>query len=56
MIGVENILYGSDWNGSLFGQHMKDSIQLIKDLPLREEEKEMIFEKNISHLLKLGTK
>jgi predicted TIM-barrel fold metal-dependent hydrolase len=53
MIGVENVLYGSDWNGSLFSQHMKDSVRLIYKLPLTDEEREMILEQNITQLLKL---
>ena len=56
MLGIDNILYGSDWNGDIFGQYMKDSIQLIKDLPLTNDEKEKILEKNITKLLKLETR
>ena len=53
MIGIENVLYASDWNGSMFSKSMQDQVELIKKLPLTGEEKEKILERNISELLEL---
>ena len=48
-IGADRVLFGTDspWRGQ------KDSIRGIQELPLTQEEKELIFHKNAERLLNI---
>jgi len=53
MIGIDNVLFGSDWLGKQVGMEQERQLELITKLDLTREEKEKIFGGNISKILEL---
>jgi len=53
MVGVDNVLFGSDWVGKQVGMEQQKQLDLINKLDLTREEKDKILGGNISNLLKL---
>ena len=53
MIGVDNVLFGSDWFGRQVGMEQEGQLELINKLDLTREEKEKILGDNISKILNL---
>ena len=53
MIGVDNVLFGSDWCGKQVGLEQEKQLELINKLDLTREEKEKILGGNISKILDL---
>jgi len=53
MIGIDNVLFGSDWLGKQVGMEQERQLELINKLDLTGEEKEKIFGGNISKILNL---
>lgn len=53
MIGVDNVLFGSDWIGKQLGVEQEKQLDLINKLDLTREEREKILGGNISKILKI---
>jgi predicted TIM-barrel fold metal-dependent hydrolase len=53
LIGIDNVLYGSDWVGPQVGMEMVRQLGLIEKLDLTREEKDKILGGNISKILGL---
>ena len=53
MIGVDNVLFGSDWVGKQVGMEQQKQLDLINKLDLTREEKDKILGGNISKILNL---
>ena len=51
MVGVDNVLFGSDWCGKQVGMEQQKQLDLIHRLDLNREEKDKILGENISKLL-----
>jgi hypothetical protein len=53
MIGIDKVLFGSDWIGKQLGMEQEKQLDLINKLDLTREEKDKILGGNISKLLNL---
>jgi predicted TIM-barrel fold metal-dependent hydrolase len=53
MLGVDKVLFGSDWVGKQVGMEQQKQLDLINKLDLTREEKDKILGENISKLLNL---
>ncbi len=53
MIGVDNVLFGSDWIGKQVGMEQEKQLELINKLDLTREERDKILGENISKILKI---
>lgn len=53
MIGVDNVLFGSDWIGKQVGVEQEKQLELINKLDLTREERDKILGGNISKILKI---
>lgn len=53
MIGVDNVVFGSDWCTAQIGMEQERQIKLIESLDLSREEKDMILGENIRQVLNL---
>ena len=53
MIGVDNVLFGSDWVGKQVGMEQQKQLDLINKLDLTREEKGNILGGNITKLLNI---
>ena len=53
MVGVDNVLFGSDWVGKEVGMEQQKQLDLINKLDLTREEKDKILGGNAAKLLKL---
>jgi len=53
MIGIDNVLFGSDWIGGQVGMEQERQLEIITKLDLSREEKEKILGGNISEILDL---
>jgi len=53
LIGIDNVLYGSDWVGPQVGMEMVRQLGLVEKLDLTREEKDKILGGNISKILGL---
>jgi len=51
MIGIDNIVFGSDWCSVQIGMEQERQIRLIESLDLNREEKDKILGGNIASVL-----
>lgn len=53
MVGVDNVLFGSDWSGKQVGIEQERQLDLINKLDLSREEKDKILGENVSKIFNL---